>query len=94
MPATPNPKAEQARADRAARVALLRGRSLAAALATFALALGVVASDGSMGAESTSSSSGDAATLVEQEQATGSGTTDSGTTDATESEAPLTTSQS
>ena len=49
----PSPQASAALAHRARRLALLRRRVLATALATFALAFGAVAVDGSMGSQST-----------------------------------------
>ncbi len=47
--------ADRARAQRAQRVGQLRNQVLAAALATFALAFGLVAFDGSMGSQTASS---------------------------------------
>jgi hypothetical protein len=48
--------AEHARAQRALRVGRLRNQVLAAAVATFALAFGLVAFDGSMGTHTATSS--------------------------------------
>ena len=58
LPTDPSPK-ELAQAKlraRAARIARMRKRVIAASLATFALAFGAIAVDGSMGATSSASS--------------------------------------
>lgn len=75
MTTTPTPEdtralAQQARSARTARIRQLRRRAIATACATFVLATGVVAWNGSMGAESASSAASTTAAsgsvLVEQ----------------------------
>ncbi len=102
--ATPEEKralAQQARLARAARIMQLRRQVLAAAAATFVLATGVVAWDGSMGGEMTSASPATAASgsvLVEDavQSDTGDGWSDAPTesSDAASSADVLTTQQS
>jgi hypothetical protein len=58
--------AQHARLERSRRIARLRRMVVAAALATFALAFGVIAFDGSMGAGAASSSGSSAPTTSAQ----------------------------
>ncbi len=85
----PMTKAQELLAAKARHVRLARQRVVAATLATFVLAWGVVAFDGSMGTTSVAATS----TTTSTESTT---TTDGGTTSYSDdtSSAPLTTSQS
>jgi len=82
-------KQRDALAARARRAALIRRRVVAATLATFALAWGVIAFHGAMAAEATTTASQQAAT-------TGSATSDSGTSSSSSSDqsGAVTTAQS
>ena len=87
MPSTATPEqkralAAEARRRRAARVAQLRHRVVATALATFALAVGVVAYDGSTGATSSTPTS------VVADSSVSTDTTDATTADATAVDRP------
>jgi hypothetical protein len=82
---------------RARRIAVIRRRVVAAALATFALAFGTIAATGSLGATGTTGSSptgsgqSDTATTA---TATTTGATTSGSTSSGSSASAVTTSQS
>jgi hypothetical protein len=106
MPRTSTPSgddrraaAEQARRERAARIARLRRQVLATALGTFVLAFAVIAFDGSMGSTTKSSaatpvpSAATTATQPAQDALPAAGDTSSPPSSASPS-APLTTSQS
>jgi hypothetical protein len=84
----PSAIAQEKLAARARRIRLLRGRVVASVLATFVLAWGVVAFDGSMGAETTTIASTSTATPK-----TTASSTDA-TTSSDDDPAALTTSQS
>ena len=83
----PMTKAQELLAVKARRVRLARQRVVAGTLATFVLAWGVVAFDGSMGITSVAATS----TSTSTESAT---TTDGGTTSYSDGTADMTTSQS
>jgi hypothetical protein len=109
MPRTSTPSgddrraaAEQARRERAGRIARLRRQVLATALGTFALAFAVIAFDGSMGSTTKSSaaavpvpdpSAAPIAAQPAQDALPAAGDTSSSPSSASSS-APLTTSQS
>jgi len=85
-------------AARAARIRRIRHRVLAGTVAAFALAWGVVAFDGSMGAETTTTAQATTPTTDATATATDSTTTDSTTStdDSSQADSPptLSTSQS
>jgi len=81
----PSAIAQEKLAARARRVAVLRRRIVAAVLATFVLAWGVVAFDGSMGAETTT---------VATTSPTTSSSTDQTTTSSPDDGSTLNTNQS
>ena len=83
----PMTKAQELLAAKARRVRLARQRVVAATLATFVLAWGVVAFDGSMGTTSVAATP----TSTSTESTT---TTDGGTTSYSDGAADMTTSQS
>ena len=82
----PSAVAHEKLAARACRIRRLRRRIAAAVLATFVLAWGVVAFDGSMGAEATSVASTPTTTTTSTDASTASSAEDSAAT--------MTTSQS
>jgi hypothetical protein len=92
----PSAIAQEKLAARARRIRLLRQRIVASVLATFVLAWGVVAFDGSMGAETATVASASASTTTTTttaETTTSSSDTDTATADDDDS-AAMTTSQS
>lgn len=84
--------AQAARLGRARRVARLRRGVAATALATFALAFGVIAYDGSMG--STTASGSGAAAITSSARQSGDDGVRAAPNDTSVSSQPLTTSQS
>jgi hypothetical protein len=88
-PTPPHPRL----AARARRVALLRRRVIATALASFALAWGTIAATGSLGAESSTAS---AQSTSASDSGTSTTQSDSGTSSTTQSDTPsaVTTQQS
>ena len=88
----PSAIAQEKLAARARRIRLLRQRIVASVLATFVLAWGVVAFDGSMGAETATVASASTTTTT-AETTTSSSDTDTATADDDDS-AAMTTSQS
>jgi hypothetical protein len=91
MPAQMPAAARERLAARARRVARIRRSILAGTLAAFVLAWGVIAFDGSMGAQATATSASPATTTSGQ-LAASSSSTDS--TTATPDAGPVTTAQS
>jgi len=88
----PSAVAHEKLAARACRIRRLRRRIAAAVLATFVLAWGVVAFDGSMRAEATSVASTPTTTTTSTDASTASGADESSSSE--DSAATMTTSQS
>jgi len=88
----PSAIAQEKLAARARRIRRLRRRIAAAVLATFVLAWGVVAFDGSMGAEATTVASKSTTTTTSTDASTASGADESSSSE--DSPATMTTSQS
>ena len=90
-----HPLPESARerlAARARRIAMIRRRVIVATLATFALAWGVIAFDGSMGTTTTASTLG--GTTSSESDGTTSSSSDLGSASSGDSPAAVTTAQS
>jgi hypothetical protein len=92
----PSALAQEKLAARARRISTLRRRIVASVVATFVLAWGVVAFDGSMGAETTTVASTATTTSETTTSATDATTasSDDSTSDDDSSSAAMTTSQS
>jgi hypothetical protein len=91
----PLPEGVHARlAARARRISVIRRRVLAATLATFALAWGVIASTGSMGASSAASTQTASTQGTTSSRGTSSSSSDDSSSSTGRSSAPGTTAQS